>query len=116
MRFTRNSKQGLYKPRARVWQVGGSRPAGAGLCDSKVAEPERPKGFGGGLAPNKKGVYPSAEAKKAPANADAFEAEAEGFEPPERCRSTVFKTAAIDHSATPPVFSLQDGDSSLRSE
>ena len=29
-------------------------------------------------------------------------AEAEGFEPPERCRSTVFKTAAIDHSATPP--------------
>ena len=31
-------------------------------------------------------------------------AEAEGFEPPERCRSTVFKTAAIDHSATPPVF------------
>ncbi len=31
-------------------------------------------------------------------------AEAEGFEPPERCRSTVFKTAAIDHSATPPIF------------
>ena len=35
------------------------------------------------------------------------EAEAEGFEPPERCRSTVFKTAAIDHSATPPWESLQ---------
>ena len=30
------------------------------------------------------------------------EAEAEGFEPPGRCRPTVFKTAAIDHSATPP--------------
>ena len=29
-------------------------------------------------------------------------AEGEGFEPPERCRSTVFKTAAIDHSANPP--------------
>ena len=29
-------------------------------------------------------------------------AEAEGFEPPVRCRTTVFKTAAIDHSATPP--------------
>ena len=29
-------------------------------------------------------------------------AEEEGFEPPERCRSTVFKTAAIDHSAIPP--------------
>ena len=31
-----------------------------------------------------------------------FEAEAEGFEPPEPFSSTVFKTAAIDHSATPP--------------
>ena len=29
-------------------------------------------------------------------------AEAEGFEPPDPCGSTVFKTAAIDHSATPP--------------
>ncbi len=30
-------------------------------------------------------------------------AEGEGFEPSERgCRSTVFKTAAFDHSATPP--------------
>ena len=29
-------------------------------------------------------------------------AESEGFEPPERCRSTVFKTAAIDHSASSP--------------
>ena len=41
--------------------------------------------------------------KKARSNAAGFfSAEAEGFEPPERCRSTVFKTAAIDHSATPP--------------
>ena len=33
-------------------------------------------------------------------------AEAEGFEPPEPCLrvSTVFKTATIDHSVTPPVF------------
>ena len=29
-------------------------------------------------------------------------AEEEGFEPPVRCRTTVFKTAAIDHSAIPP--------------
>ena len=29
-------------------------------------------------------------------------AEEEGFEPPGRCRPTVFKTAAIDHSAIPP--------------
>lgn len=29
-------------------------------------------------------------------------AEDEGFEPPEACTSTVFKTAAFDHSASPP--------------
>ena len=29
-------------------------------------------------------------------------AESEGFEPPEPCSSTVFKTAAIDHSANSP--------------
>ena len=29
-------------------------------------------------------------------------AEGEGFEPPEACTSTVFKTAAIVRSATPP--------------
>ncbi len=34
--------------------------------------------------------------------ADLFNsAEEEGFEPPEPLGSTVFKTAAIDHSATP---------------
>lgn len=32
-----------------------------------------------------------------------FEAEREGFEPPEVLPSTVFKTAAIDHSAISPV-------------
>ena len=31
-------------------------------------------------------------------------AEREGFEPPEPCSSTVFKTAAIGHSATSPRF------------
>ena len=31
-------------------------------------------------------------------------AEREGFEPPERCRSSVFKTDAIDHSATSPLI------------
>jgi hypothetical protein len=30
-------------------------------------------------------------------------AEREGFEPPEPCGSTVFKTAAFDRSATSPV-------------
>ncbi len=29
-------------------------------------------------------------------------AESEGFEPPEACTSTVFKTAAFDHSANSP--------------
>ena len=32
-----------------------------------------------------------------------FKAEREGFEPPEVLPSTVFKTAAIDHSAISPV-------------
>ncbi len=33
-------------------------------------------------------------------------AEREGFEPPEACASTVFKTAAIDHSAISPGAKL----------
>lgn len=33
----------------------------------------------------------------------AFSAEKEGFEPPEVLPSTVFKTAAIDHSAISPL-------------
>ena len=35
-----------------------------------------------------------------------IEAEKEGFEPPEVLPSTVFKTAAIDHSATSPAAKL----------
>ena len=31
-------------------------------------------------------------------------AEEEGFEPPEPCGSTVFKTAALDRSATPLCY------------
>lgn len=31
-----------------------------------------------------------------------FLAESEGFEPPAPCRATVFKTAALDHSANSP--------------
>jgi hypothetical protein len=34
-------------------------------------------------------------------------AEREGFEPPEPCGSAVFKTAAIDHSATSPFVRLE---------
>ena len=33
-----------------------------------------------------------------------FSAESEGFEPPDPLRSTVFKTAAFDHSANSPKF------------
>ena len=33
----------------------------------------------------------------------SYLAEREGFEPPDGCPSTVFKTAAFDHSATSPV-------------
>ena len=31
-------------------------------------------------------------------------AESEGFEPPDPLRSTVFKTAAFDHSANSPIY------------
>jgi hypothetical protein len=34
-------------------------------------------------------------------------AEREGFEPPEPCGSVVFKTTAIDHSATSPMVLLK---------
>ena len=33
-------------------------------------------------------------------------AESEGFEPPEDFSSTVFKTAAFDHSASSPEFGV----------
>ena len=33
-----------------------------------------------------------------------FSAESEGFEPPDPLRSTVFKTAAFDHSANSPKY------------
>ena len=36
-----------------------------------------------------------------------FFAESEGFEPPDPLRSTVFKTAAFDHSANSPIVSLK---------
>ena len=35
-------------------------------------------------------------------------AEREGFEPPEALTSTVFKTAAIDHSAISPICSVNE--------
>ena len=40
--------------------------------------------------------------KNAPFGALFFLAESEGFEPPDLLQSTVFKTAAIDHSANSP--------------
>jgi hypothetical protein len=33
--------------------------------------------------------------------------EEEGFEPPVRCRTTVFKTATISRSVTPPEISFE---------
>ena len=39
-----------------------------------------------------------------------FRAEREGFEPPEARTSTVFKTAAIDHSAISPINRAQRYD------
>ena len=40
--------------------------------------------------------------KKSSQTCELFFAEREGFEPPVRCRTTVFKTAAFDHSAISP--------------
>ena len=36
-------------------------------------------------------------------NREIYKAEEQGFEPRDLLQSTVFKTAAIDHSAIPPV-------------
>ena len=47
------------------------------------------------------------EPKKIPLSAidnGVKKAEEEGFEPPVRCRTTVFKTATFSHSVTPPAF------------
>ena len=40
-------------------------------------------------------------------NSEIKMAEREGFEPPEPCGSAVFKTAAIDHSATSPLTTYE---------
>jgi hypothetical protein len=40
-------------------------------------------------------------------------AEEEGFEPPEPCGSTVFKTAAFDRSATPLCFAVLFGSANV---
>ena len=37
----------------------------------------------------------------------SLKAEDEGFEPPVPCGTTVFKTAAIDHSANPPIWTAK---------
>ena len=47
--------------------------------------------------------------KKTPLSAidnGVYQAEEEGFEPPVRCRTTVFKTATLSHSVTPPSLSI----------
>ena len=43
-----------------------------------------------------------------------FSAEREGFEPPEPLSSTVFKTAAIDHSAISPIVLFAKSDAKER--
>ena len=55
----------------------------------------------------KKDMHSSKSKKKWELNAlISFLAEREGFEPTDPCRSTVFKTAAIDHSAISPRAKL----------
>ena len=43
-----------------------------------------------------------------------FSAESEGFEPPDPLRSTVFKTAAFDHSANSPICFPSKGNAKVR--
>ena len=47
-------------------------------------------------------------------SSSGFSAEREGFEPPDPLRSTVFKTAAIDHSATSPNPCFRFGIANVR--
>ena len=42
-----------------------------------------------------------------------FIAESEGFEPPDPLRSTVFKTAAFDHSANSPICFPSKGNAKV---
>lgn len=70
-------------------------PLGGGLAQVCTVYEQFGKGVSGWKRPVGKG--PSGKAM----------AEGEGFEPPEPRGSTVFKTAAIDHSATPPVASIR---------
>jgi hypothetical protein len=48
--------------------------------------------------------------KKARYQPGFLNAEEEGFEPPVPCGTTVFKTAAFDHSATPLLLSINEID------
>ena len=52
-------------------------------------------------------------ARNTQSNIDWISAEREGFEPPEPLSSTVFKTAAIDHSAISPKFLISLTNRSL---
>ncbi len=67
----------------------------------KVSKTFLGKGAAGAKA-NRTGHYPSCCKKRLAATL----AEGEGFEPPDRCRSSVFKTDAIDHSANLPYRRL----------
>lgn len=53
--------------------------------------------------PGALGVAESVQKQKSLAFAGLFDAEREGFEPPDPFRSSVFKTDAIDHSAISPL-------------
>ena len=50
-------------------------------------------------------MYHSYEQEKSPSKIEGDSVEEEGFEPPVPRGTTVFKTAAFDHSAT-PLFGL----------
>jgi hypothetical protein len=77
-------------------------------------KPERPPGlspgrFFIGVAVGSNKVWPPSPPMKKAVSTTALSAlaEGEGFEPPDLLQSTVFKTAALNRSATPPVLRVQ---------
>ena len=75
----------------------------ASKCNPKMKKLSEQLFFCALLYPQTSLVHHRAQKKRALSDSSSFwVAEREGFEPPEPLSSTVFKTAAIDHSAISP--------------
>ena len=99
----RNSKNGILSGFAALRAPHPSSPARRG--GAKQIEAQRPAAFRAFSVQGLTGAgLPAALYEKSPAQSAELQlfAEREGFEPPDPLRSTVFKTAAFDHSAISP--------------